>query len=159
MNVPYRFSIPASLTLLLWAGSGQAGPVQPELKPETAIVKVHGDHHDCRYSRVRGWHRHVGRSDHAVSCREDSDHRGELSFPHDCKSVVEGTGDASLTRAAAVTSAIAHWRTQAIANYGEMHADYDVARGKSQQCSRTAINFYRCSVKGRPCEVGHETKE
>jgi hypothetical protein len=148
-----------SLALLLCAGSVQAGPFPPELTPETAIVKVHGDHRDCRYSRLRGWHRHVGSSDRAVDCREGSDRRADPPYPHDCRSSVEGTGDSSLSRVAAVRSAIEHWRMQVIADYGEMHADYDIARGKSQQCSRTNYNLYRCSVKGHPCEVGHETKE
>jgi hypothetical protein len=112
-----------SLSLLVCAGSVQAGPAPSELLRETAVVKVHGDHHDCRYSRLRGWHRHVGISDRAVSCPQESDRRAEPSYPHDCRSSVEGTGDSSFNRAAAVRSAIYHWRMQVIANYGEMHAD------------------------------------
>jgi hypothetical protein len=63
-------AIPASLLLILSAGSVQAAPLHPELstEPSTLIEKVHGTHRTCQYSSARGWHRHTGPYNRAVSC-------------------------------------------------------------------------------------------
>lgn len=151
-------AIPASLGLLLCAGSVQAALLRSDVKPTSLVQKIHGDHRDCRYSRARGWHRHIGQSDRPVSCEreEGQGRRAEPSVPHDCKPRVEGTGTASLAKAAAVANAIRAWRVEVVANYGELHADYDIALRRSQQCSRTVNGLYRCTVSGSPCEVPHE---
>jgi hypothetical protein len=63
-------AIPASLLLILSAGSAQAAPLRPELstEPSTLIKKVHGTHRTCQYSSARGWHRHIDPYNRAVSC-------------------------------------------------------------------------------------------
>lgn len=146
----HRRSIPAvSLAaLLLCAGSSQAASLRSDMKPATVIQTIHYDHRECSYSPTKGWHRHVGEyANRTVSC--------EPNAPHDCKGEVEGRGTSYWSRNAAKQNAIAAWRADVIGKYGDLYAEYDMARQRNSQCARTKDWSYTCRVSARPCEVPH----
>ena len=73
-----------------------------------------------------------------------------------CKpELITATGSAGFTERGARDNAIANWRRDAIARYGEFWADFQQARDADvSRCAHTGLKILlRCEARGRPCLV------
>lgn len=73
-----------------------------------------------------------------------------------CKSdMITATGSAGFTERGAKNNAIANWRRDVVARYGEFWADFEQARDADVSlCAHTMMKILlRCEARGRPCLV------
>ena len=83
----------------------------------------------------------------------------QQSSAQNCKpELITATGSAGFTERGARNNAIANWRRDAIARYGEFWADFEQARDADvSRCAHTGLKLLlRCEARGRPCLVSAE---